>query len=114
MNHKSMFGFFCFAGIFAASPVHAGSCETKVIDDNEKMKTLEHVCKPGDGAPLAKRGWRAYYLIEGGKLERTYDDGSKEVIDYKTGDSRSLADDRAFSYRNVGDSTMRFFIVYPK
>lgn len=98
----------------AATGVFAGDCKTKVIDDNEKMKTLEHVCQPGDGAPMAKRGWRAFYLIEGGILERTYEDGSKETIEYKTGESRSLADDKAFSYRNAGNSTMRFFIVYPK
>lgn len=97
-----------------ATLVYASDCKTRVIDDNEKMKTLEHVCQPGDVAPMAKRGWRAFYLIEGGFLERTYDDGSKETIEYKTGDSRSLADDRAFGYRNVGNTVLRFFIVYPK
>lgn len=99
---------------FSATLAYAGSCQTRVIDDNERMKTLEHVCEPGDNAPMAKRGWRAFYLLEGGSLERTYEDGSKELIEYKTGESRSLTDDRAFSYRNAGNTTMRFFIVYPK
>lgn len=93
---------------------HAGDCVTQVIDDNAKMKTLEHICAPGDGAPTAKRGWRAFYLIEGGMLERKYEDGSTETISYKTGESKSLADDRPFSYRNVGHTTIKFFIVYPK
>ena len=98
----------------SAAMANAGTCSTKVIEDNEKMKTLEHICQPGDTAPSAKRGWRAFFLVEGGVLERTYEDGSTETIEYKTGDSRSLADDRAFGYKNVGATVMKFFIVYPK
>lgn len=114
MNQNAKGMLWAMLSIVAAAQAHAGSCATKVIDDNEKMKTLEHVCQPGDGAPTAKRGWRAFYLIEGGSLERTYEDGSTELIEYKTGESRSLVDDRAFSYRNAGNTTMKFFIVYPK
>ena len=114
MKHPATMAASGLIAALAATGVFAEDCKTKVIDDNEKMKTLEHVCQPGDNAPMAKRGWRAFYLIEGGILERTYEDGSTETIGYKTGDSRSLADDKAFSYRNTGNSTMRFFIVYPK
>lgn len=92
----------------------AGDCVTKVLDQNDKLRTLDHLCQPGDSAPMAKRGARAFYLVEGGALERTYEDGTKEVLNYQTGDSRVLVDDKAFSYKNVGTTPIHFFIVYPK
>lgn len=59
----------------------AGDCRTKVIDENEKMKTLEHVCHPTDGAQMAKRGWRAFYVVEGdaGTRLRRRIDGSDQL-----------------------------------
>jgi hypothetical protein len=114
--HKYGFAFLgaaCLTFFFANLAV-AGSCATKEIEQTEKFRTLDHVCQPGDSAPMAKRGLRVFYVVEGSALERTYEDGSKEVINYKAGDSRILADDKAFSYQNVGTTPIRFFIVYPK
>jgi hypothetical protein len=105
---------FLFSTLFVASSAVAGNCATKEIEQTEKFRTLDHVCQPGDSAPMAKRGLRVFYVVEGSALERTYEDGSKEVIDYKTGDSRILSDEKAFSYQNVGTTPIRFFIVYPK
>lgn len=100
--------------LLVANPAIAGSCATKEIEQTEKFRTLDHVCQPGDSAPIAKRGLRVFYVAEGSALERTYEDGSKEVINYKAGDSRILSDEKAFSYQNVGTTPIRFFIVYPK
>ena len=100
--------------LLIANQAVAGSCATKEVEQTEKFRTLDHVCQPGDSAPMAKRGLRVFYVAEGSALERTYEDGSKEVIDYKAGDSRILSDEKAFSYQNVGTTPIRFFIVYPK
>lgn len=109
----TLFGVFCSTLLIANAAI-AGNCATKEIEQTEKMRTLDHVCQPGDSAPMAKRGLRVFYVVEGSALERTYDDGTKEVINYKTGDSRILVDEKAFSYQNVGTTPIRFFIVYPK
>jgi hypothetical protein len=100
--------------ILFTNPAVAGNCATKEIEQTEKFRTLDHVCQPGESAPMAKRGLRVFYVVEGSALERTYEDGSKEVINYKAGDSRILSDDKAFSYQNIGTTPIRFFIVYPK
>ncbi|HEY6895896.1 MAG TPA: hypothetical protein VI279_01440 [Rhodocyclaceae bacterium] len=105
---------FACALAFAANAALAGDCVTREIEQNDKMRTYDHLCLPGDGAPMAKRGWRAFYVIEGSMIERRYEDGSKEVIDYKAGDSRSLIDDKAFSYHNVGKTPFHLYVVYPK
>jgi len=100
--------------LILANTAFAGNCATKEVEQTEKLRTLDHVCQPGDSAPMAKRGLRVFYVVEGSALERTYEDGTKEVINYKAGDSRILVDDKAFSYQNVGATPIRFFIVYPK
>jgi len=64
----------------------------KYLDSNDKLRVIEVTFKPGDTAPSAKRPMRVVHAYTGGTLERTYDDGTKETVQLKTGETRIISE----------------------
>ena len=86
----------------------------KDIEQNDKVRVAESIFRPGDVAPTAKRPMRVVHAIKGGTLERTYEDGKKENISWKTGETRIIAEDRPYSIKNIGKGTIHLIVVILK
>lgn len=69
---------------------------------------------PGAISPMAKRPIRVIYVLSGGTLERTYADGRKVDIIYKTGETKIISDDGAYELKNTSNSTVKLYCVRNK
>jgi hypothetical protein len=92
----------------------AGEVVLKEIEQNDKLRVYEATFKPGDTGANAKRPMRAVYAIKGGTLERTYEDGKKENIVWKTGESRIISEPRPYALKNVGKTVIHLLVVVSK
>lgn len=92
----------------------SGEVTTKEVEQNDKVRVYESTFNPGDVAKSAKRPMRVIHAIEGGTLERTYDDGKKEIIPWKTGETRIITEERPYAVKNIGKSVVHLLIVVPK
>lgn len=92
----------------------AGKVAIKEIEQNDKLRVYESTFKPGDVSPSAKRPLRAVHAIKGGTLERTYEDGKKEAIHWKDGESRIISEPRPYAVKNTGKTTVHLLVVVPK
>jgi cell division protein FtsI/penicillin-binding protein 2 len=92
----------------------AGQLVIKEIAQNDKLRIYEAIFNPGDTSPSVKRPMRAVYTIKGGTLERTYEDGKKENIAWKTGESKLIGEERPYALKNVGKTVIRLHIVQLK
>jgi len=87
----------------------------KILLENEKVRVFELTYKPGvkneNATSTASRVVRA---LQGGTVERTYADGKKETLVWKTGEVWFLEPGPAFTNVNVGMSDVQFDIVLVK
>jgi hypothetical protein len=49
--------------------------------------------------------------LKGGTLQRTYADGKKEQVVYKTGDVRINEPGPAYTTKNIGKSEVKLYVV---
>jgi hypothetical protein len=87
---------------------------TKVISENEKLQVSDVVIKPGEGGAMRSREGLFTYSISGGSLQRTYADGTKEVVTRKSGESFLNKEKRPYSTKNVGKTTIHLIAVQLK
>jgi hypothetical protein len=93
----------------------AGQVVVKEIDQNDTVRIYEATLKPGDVSPMRTRPLHAVYPINGGTLERTYEDGKKETIHWTSGEARIVSEPPLpYSVRNVGETVVHLFVVVPK
>jgi len=57
---------------------------------------------------------RVVRALAGGTLERTYGDGKKEKVTYKTGEVRINEVSPAFTTKNIGKSEIKLYVVQVK
>jgi hypothetical protein len=88
-----------------------GESTIKEIQQNDRVRVYEVIYQPGDVSPSLKRPMRVIHALKGGKLERTYDDGKKEVSEWKTGETRIISEERAYAVKNIGKGVVHLFIV---
>jgi len=100
--------------LLSLSSAIAKEAKPKEIQQNDKVRVYEITYAPGDTSPVVKRPMRVIYAIHGGTFERTYDDGSKERAEWKTGETRIISEERAYGLKNVGKSTIHLYIVAMK
>ena len=82
------------------------------IYEDDKVRVTETTFKPGDTGPNVVRGFRVTRAIKGGTTERTWADGKKEKVEWKTGEVRAQGPDKqAFMNKNVGKSEIVFYTV---
>jgi hypothetical protein len=111
MTSNPRLALFCaMAFSLAAGPVLAqamsmagpGMATQKVIAENEKLQVIDVVQPPGTVGAMASRTGLVVHWITGGTAERTYADGSKDVVVRKTGETAIITEKRPFSVKNVG------------
>ena len=92
----------------------AGEAVIKEIAQNDKLRVYEATFKPGDTSANSKRPMRVVYAISGGTLQRTYEDGKKEDIVWKAGESRIISEERPYALKNTGKTVIHLLVVVPK
>ena len=92
----------------------AGEATIKEIEQNDKVRVYESTYKPGDVTPSAKRPMRVVHAIKGGTLERTYADGKKETVQWKTGETRIVSEERPYAVKNIGKGVVHLLVVATK
>jgi hypothetical protein len=92
----------------------AGEVTLKEIEQNDKVRVFEATFKPGDVSPSAKRPMRVIHAIKGGTLERTYEDGKKETVQFKTGETRIISEERPYAIKNIGNGVVHLLVIAVK
>ena len=82
----------------------------KVAKDTMGIRVLEVNYKPGDSSAMHLHPDNALYVIEGGKGEFTGKDGSKQVVDFKSGMTR-IGGAETHSVKNIGTTTLKAILV---
>ena len=87
----------------------------KVLKETAKVRVYEVTFVPGaENSAIPTSSVRVVRALAGGTLQRTYADGKKENIVYKTGEVRINEVSPAFTTRNIGKSEVRLYVVQLK
>jgi hypothetical protein len=87
----------------------------KVMTENPKVRAYEVTYAPGaENTAVAASTTRVVRALAGGTLERTYSDGKKEKVTYKTGEVRINEVSPAFTTKNIGKSEIKLYVVQVK
>ena len=93
----------------------AAKATMKVVGENAKARAFEVSYAPGaENASVPTSSVRVVRALKGGTLQRTYADGKKENVVYKTGEVRINEVSPAFTTKNIGKSEVRLYIVHIK
>ena len=85
-----------------------------VLAENEKLLVADVVYQPGDTGEASLKDGLVVYHVHGGTIERTYADGSKKVLTYKTGETTIIAEKRPYSTKNIGKTAIHEIVVQLK
>jgi hypothetical protein len=87
----------------------------KVVAENAKTRAFEVTFAPGaENTAVPSSSVRVVRALAGGTLQRTYADGKKENIVYKTGDVRINEASPAYTAKNIGKSEVKLYVVLLK
>jgi hypothetical protein len=88
----------------------------KTVAENSKVKAFEVTYAPGaQNAAVPSSSTRVVRAIKGGTLERSYADGKKEKVEWKTGQVRVVeATKTAYTASNIGKSEIQLYVVQLK
>src|SRR6266446_10826816 len=93
----------------------AAKATMKVITENAKARAYEVTFAPGaENTSVPASSTRVVRALAGGTLERTYTDGKKEKVSYKTGEVRINEVSLAFTTKNIGKSEIKLYVVQVK
>ena len=93
----------------------APSVQIKVIKENDKVRVFETTYAPGATNKSTNRNtYRVVRALSGGTLERTYEDGKKENVTYKTGEVHINEPGPTYSTKNIGSKEMKLYTVQVK
>ena len=81
-----------------------------VAKDTMGIRVLNILYKPGDSSAMHSHPDNALYVIDGGKTQFTAQDGSKQVVEFKSG-TMMIGGSETHSVKNVGNSTVRGILV---
>jgi predicted regulator of Ras-like GTPase activity (Roadblock/LC7/MglB family) len=109
---------FLIAGGMANSAMAQGKvakATVKVLLENDKVRVYELTQKPGaENTGVVATSSRIVRALKGGTIQRTYADGKKENVVYKTGQVRLNEPGPAFTTKNIGKTEILFYIVQLK
>jgi len=95
-----------------AAKAEKGKAVQKVFSEDDRVRVTETTFKPRDVGPNVMRGFRVTRALKGGMTERTWADGKKEKVEWKTGEVRVQGPDKqAFQNKNVGKTDIVFYTV---
>lgn len=88
----------------------------KVLTENEKVRVFETTFAPGaENKAVPTTSTRVVRALSGGTLERTYADGKKEKVEYKTGEVRVNNPSAAtYTAKNIGKTEIKLYVVQLK
>ena len=93
----------------------AAKSTMKVVAENAKARAFEVTFAPGaENTAVPTSSVRVVRALKGGTLQRTYADGKKEKIVYKTGEVRINEASPAFTAKNIGKSEIKLYVVQVK
>ncbi len=81
-----------------------------VAKDSMGIRVLNILYKPGDSSAMHSHPDNALYVIDGGKTEFIGKDGSKQVLDIKSG-MAMIGGAETHSVKNVGKTTVKAILV---
>lgn len=81
-----------------------------VVKDTMGIRVLNILYKPGDSSAMHSHPDNALYVIDGGKTQFTAQDGSKQVLDAKSG-MMMIGGAETHSVKNIGNTTVRGILV---
>ena len=84
--------------------------DRKVVVENDKVLVTDNVYKPGASSGMQARGNRVTRALSDGQLEKTYPDGKKETVTWKTGQVR-YSEKETYSQANTGKTDVHLFTV---
>lgn len=104
---------FVSLALVASSPAGAQPkpAMSKTVFENDKLTVTDTVTKPGEGLPSSVRGGMILYYLSGGKVERTYADGTKETVTRKAGQALVNSEMRPYSTMNIGSTTVHVIAI---
>jgi len=101
--------------VMAQEKMAKATVKQKVLVENDKLKAYEVAFKPGaENTTVPSSSSRVVRALKGGTLERTYADGKKEKVTYKTGEVKLNQPGPAFTTKNVGKTEIVLYIVQVK
>jgi len=83
----------------------------KVVAQNAKVTATETTYAPGAESSTSRAEIRVVRALAGGTLQRTYADGKKEQVVYKTGDVRINEPGPAYTTKNIGKTEVKLYVV---
>jgi hypothetical protein len=89
----------------------AGQYTVKTLTENAKVLVRDVVYKPGDIGPMQSRDGMVIYHITNSTVERTFADGSKQVVTHKAGEAEIINEKRPYSTKNTGKNTNHLIAV---
>ena len=93
----------------------AAKATIKVVAENAKARAYEVTFAPGaENTAVPSSSLRVVRALAGGTLQRTYADGKKEKIVYKTGEVKINEASPAFTTKNIGKSQIKLYVVQVK
>jgi len=90
-------------------PVVVAANVSKVLNENDKVRVLEVVSKPGDVAKMHHHPDHVIYAVNGGKASFTSGGKTKEM-ELKTG-SVNFFDAQEHEMKNIGSTTMHLIVT---
>jgi quercetin dioxygenase-like cupin family protein len=81
-----------------------------VVKDTMGIRVLNIAYKPGDSSAMHSHPDNALYVIDGGKTLFTAQDGSKQIVEFKSG-AMNISGAGMHSVKNVGKNTIRAILV---
>jgi type V secretory pathway adhesin AidA len=92
-----------------------GKATMKVVAENAKLRAFEVTYAPGaENTSVPSSSVRVVRALAGGTLQRTYSDGKKENVVYKTGEARIVESSPAFTTKNPGKKVIKLYVVQLK
>jgi len=87
----------------------------KVLLENDKVRVYEVVQTPGaENSSIPSSSYRIVRALKGGTLQRSYADGKKETVVWKTGEVRWTAPSPAYTAKNIGKTDILLYVVQLK
>ena len=84
----------------------------KVVHEDERVRVVESVWKPGEANPMQERGYRITRVLRGSSsMLRTFADGKEHKMEWKAGETHQFGPDKAHSTKNVGKSEVVTYTV---
>ena len=87
----------------------------KALLENNKVKVYEVTYAPGaENTGVAASTQRIVRALKGGTLERSYADGKKEKVLWKTGEVKQIDPGPAYTTKNIGKTEIQLYVVQLK